>query len=101
MIELNSIIKHKKSFYIITNLKQYDGYIRFQKCSKKGKLYKYTNGFAISTLQDLFNGVKFDNFELIRRGGEMPVKANIDAGIESGKRKVYKKTETVNIDHAK
>jgi hypothetical protein len=87
MIELNSIIKKKNSYYMITNATPYDGYVRVQKCSKKGKLYKYTNGFHISVLQGLFNGLPYPDFELIRRGGETPVNANIEDGIESGKRK--------------
>lgn len=87
MIELNSIIKYQKSHYMIMSTKSYDGFVRVQKCSKNGKLYKHLNAFHISVLEGLFNGVKYPDLQLIRQGGGTPVKANIDNGIESGKRK--------------
>ena len=85
MIELHSILKYNRSYYIITNIKTFDDYIRVQKCSKTGKLYKYTNAFHVATLQNLFNGMKLPDLELIRRGGDVPVKANIETGIEISK----------------
>lgn len=85
MIELNSIVKHKNSYYIILDTTPRGGYVSVKKCSKTGKLYKYSNGFEVTALEAAFKGEKYNSFEIIRRGGGTPEKANIENGIESGK----------------
>ena len=83
---INSIVKYKKSYWLITDVYKTGSYVSVIKCSKTGKTYKEANGFPKYIIEKLIAGEKDNSFELIRVGGKAQ-KANIEDGIESGKRK--------------